>query len=331
MFMKRPTWLKMRKKTDPELPYEPPMWFGARSNGEAWLPATKRDRLLRKAILEKADENARRLGMDRRDFLASAMGMATVGWVINACSDAESGNKPSNSTGDGGSGGKGGGADSGAEARNCVPEEAMYDNTCATGIVDGNEFIFDVQTHWFQASDLDKFPAYKDAFGPLFAIATEDAYINQIFCASDTTMVCLTAWPGITCTKERRIGCGFPLSNANMAASRDRINQIAGNTQRVLSHVQILPQDPSGIEEQLRIMEEYACIEKNISAWKLYPGFKPGFRLDDPTAEAVIQKGLDLGVKRFCIHKGLPIGNFFDITTNYPDDVGPAAVKYPDA
>src|SRR5689334_4132338 len=139
--MKRPTWLKMRKKTDPELPYEPPMWFGARSNGEAWVPATKRDRMLRKAILEKSAENARKLGMDRRDFLASAMGMATVGWVINACSDAESGNKGGPSSTDSGAGG-GPGADSGKDARVCAPTEAMYDEACATAIVSGNEFIF---------------------------------------------------------------------------------------------------------------------------------------------------------------------------------------------
>src|SRR5687767_4216846 len=73
--MKRFPWLQMRKKTDPELPYEPPFWFGNQSNGEYFHHATARQRKIRKLILEKADENARRIGMPRRDFLASAMGM----------------------------------------------------------------------------------------------------------------------------------------------------------------------------------------------------------------------------------------------------------------
>jgi predicted TIM-barrel fold metal-dependent hydrolase len=115
-----------------------------------------------------------------------------------------------------------------------------------------------------------------------------------------------------------------------MVASRDKINALAGNSQRVLNHVQILPQDPSGIDVQLATMEEFHC-KYGAAAWKLYPGFKPGFRFDDPGADSVVQKGLALGVNRFCVHKGLPIGNFFDPVTNYPDDIGPIAKKYPSA
>ena len=44
----------------------------------ALLPLRRSDRLLRRVVLERAAANARRLGMDRREFLGSAMGMCTI-------------------------------------------------------------------------------------------------------------------------------------------------------------------------------------------------------------------------------------------------------------
>jgi predicted TIM-barrel fold metal-dependent hydrolase len=322
-------WLKSQKRSAPELPYEPPIWFGAHSNGENFVPATARDRKIRKMILQKAAENAARLGIDRRQFLASSMGMVTSLWVINqvtACSSDSSNTGGKKLTGTGRDGGPGGGGDAG---QFCAPPEAMFDEACANAIVGGKEFIFDIQTHWFLKNDVSRWPAYIQSFGPLFDIATEDAYINEIFCSSDTTMTALTAWPGVICSDTRRTSCGLPLSNDHMVASSKKINELAGNSQRVVHHVQILPQDPSGIDLQLRIMEEYYC--QGLAAWKLYPGFKPGFKLDDENGEKVILKGLELGVNLFCVHKGLPIGNFFDVTSNYPDEIGKVAKKHPDA
>lgn len=92
----------------------------------------------------------------------------------------------------------------------------------------------------------------------------------------------------------------------------------------------VQPQDPSGLDAQLEILQEYFC-EYGAAAVELYPGFEPGFRLDDGDARRVFERGLELGVRLFCVHKGPPIGNFVDTTANYPDDVGPAAKRYPDA
>jgi uncharacterized protein len=79
-------WLKMRKKTEPELPYEPPVWMGPISNGEFYKPVTERDRKMRAEILRRADDYSRRIGMDRREFMASSMGMATTLAVFNLAS-----------------------------------------------------------------------------------------------------------------------------------------------------------------------------------------------------------------------------------------------------
>ena len=54
-------WLKLRKKTEPEIPYETPIWMGNRSNGEYFHKQTPYEKKLRNFVLQKADENARRL------------------------------------------------------------------------------------------------------------------------------------------------------------------------------------------------------------------------------------------------------------------------------
>jgi hypothetical protein len=115
--MKRFPWLDLRKKSHPERPLEPPLWFGNISNGEYFRFATKKDRLLRKLILEKADENARYVGMERRQFLASAMGMATTLWTLGHVSACSS---------------KGSAKDVG---NNIVPADAMVDNDLACKVV----------------------------------------------------------------------------------------------------------------------------------------------------------------------------------------------------
>src|SRR5688572_18219032 len=132
--MRRFKWLSRGKKSTPEPRCEPPIWLGNRSNGEYYFPETTRDRLVRKLILQRADENARRLGMERREFLATSMGMATSLWALNVvgCStDSSAG--PRSGRDDAGSGGAGGqgGADQdagfGQDGGYCLPEEAQLD------------------------------------------------------------------------------------------------------------------------------------------------------------------------------------------------------------
>ena len=141
--MKRFKWLNLDKKTTPEPRCEPPIWLGNRSNGEYFEPQSPRDRLVRKLILERADENARRVGLDRREFLASAMGMATSLWALNlvGCSSASGASKKSGSIVDGGR--------PGADGGYCLPEEAQLDEAAACSVLSGSEFIFDGHTHHF--------------------------------------------------------------------------------------------------------------------------------------------------------------------------------------
>jgi predicted TIM-barrel fold metal-dependent hydrolase len=119
-------WLK-RKKTAQELPLEPPIRLGNMSNGEFFHRSTPREQRIRAEILRQADEKSRKLGLDRREFLASAMGMCTSLSVLNLAAACSSGGKrpafidmgaagagtPATAGGSGGSGGGIGSAGSG--------------------------------------------------------------------------------------------------------------------------------------------------------------------------------------------------------------------------
>jgi len=105
--MKTYPWLRLRRKTDIELPLQPPIWLGNRSNGEYFHEQTPRERAMRRMILERAEEGARRLGVDRRQFLASSAGMATTLAVFNFFGCGTAKNQGGADSGSGGSSGGG--------------------------------------------------------------------------------------------------------------------------------------------------------------------------------------------------------------------------------
>jgi len=118
---RKKSWFALRKKTEPELPYEPPIWLGDFSNGELYHQQTPKERRIRQLILERGDELARRHGMDRREFMATGMGVALSMWAINlanGCSGGSDGGFAMSGAGSGGGAGTspGGGAGAGAGA-----------------------------------------------------------------------------------------------------------------------------------------------------------------------------------------------------------------------
>ncbi|HVW30757.1 MAG TPA: amidohydrolase family protein [Polyangiaceae bacterium] len=339
--MKTPRFIKMRKRSEPDLPERGPIWLGNNSNGEYFHQQTPYERKLHKFILQKCDENARKLGMSRRDFLASAMGMTTSLWCINMASGCSSDHSIGHNVGKSAPKGDGGMDSGSARPAACkgynIEPEMMYDEQAACAAISGSEFIFDIQTHYFETDGqwIKTNPGYVNVIKVLTGTSDfgQDHYLDLIFCQSDTKVAVLTCWPGVLCNADAsNLPCGLPMSTDGAAAARDAINKMA-NSQRLLSHAMILPDDPSGVQAQLDIMEHIACTS-GVSAWKLYPAFGyngMGFFMDDPaTGIPVIEKGLELNVKNFAIHKGLPIPGF-DIPHNDPRDIGPVAAMYPTA
>ncbi|HET8933506.1 MAG TPA: hypothetical protein VFN67_08710 [Polyangiales bacterium] len=89
--MKRYPWVKYLKRTAKELPYDSPIYLGNWSNGEFFHEQTVFERKVRDEILRVADDKARKLNLDRREFMASAMGMVTALSTIQACSSPSQG------------------------------------------------------------------------------------------------------------------------------------------------------------------------------------------------------------------------------------------------
>jgi predicted TIM-barrel fold metal-dependent hydrolase len=317
--MRKLPWLNLRKKTDSELPYEPPIMLGNKSNGEFFWEQTPRDRKLRELILRTADERARHLGMDRRHFMASALGMATSLWAINALS---------------GCGGSDGGYDVGSA------------QTCEEGAekLRGDEFIFDVQTHHIEDEETwkDRHPGgtyggnafasfitlYRCELDPRAECIGPTSYVENVFLNSETTVAVLSGFPSRICDDATL--CTNLNSNEGMAFWRDYYNDAASGSQRVVQHCQVAPNDRW--EKQAEMMERIRATYGN-RGWKCYPPWGPegqGWWLDDEVvAGPFIEKCIELREPLICAHKGFPLPGF-DREHADPKDIGPAAVRYPD-
>jgi hypothetical protein len=248
---KQQPWLSLRKKTDPEWPDEPPIFLGNKSNGEFFHEQTPRDRKIRQAILQRSDDLARKVGMGRREFMASAMGMCTSLAVLNVAAGC---------SGDGGTSAARGGRDAsagsgGSDGGYTIPPAALMDCAVADQVLSGGEFILDMQTHhiedearWktthsgtYTGAALASFLTFYDCVPKAVACIGPDTYVDSIFLHSDTTVAVLSGFPTPMCADGNM--CGNPNDNDGMASTRDRVNAASGGTQRMIQHCQVSPND----------------------------------------------------------------------------------------
>jgi predicted TIM-barrel fold metal-dependent hydrolase len=390
--MRRYEWTKYLKRSAPELPYDSPIYLGNWSNGEFFHEQTPRERKLREEILRAGDDRARKLGMERREFMASAMGFVTALSVIQQACSSSNGTgtdsaargvtpppAPPSASGSGGLPAAGssslpvgrGNAGStavpgmpatatppppnnpGAPVTNpppgmppamlnskgqyCFDQMAGVDPTmcdeAAREILKPASFIFDAQTHCFDDAPDAMWrssppPGFNDSlkqllFGkcsddPVTCVGPDD-YVRLMFLESPTTMTVLSAWP-------YGQGPSDPNSNPFLASTRDWVNKDLAGSERVVNHASAVPW--IGVKGM-----DMAASTYGVAGWKLYPaagGMYGAFFMDDKTGRAFIERGLQLGIKTFSIHKGLPIAGF-SVEHNMPRDIGVVAKDYPDA
>ncbi len=298
------------KKSDSELPVESPVPFRTGSNGE-FEPAapTARDRWADELFHRLTAENAKRLGVSRRDFVSSTMGTATALLVINQVYGCDSG------TG-------GGGDDAGFDV-----DAGMMQDAGACEPLTGAEFIFDVQTHhvnpngsWREGGGFEGAlrgfiqascgePDFVDCFDA-------DHYIRELFVNSDTAVAVLSQVPAVPGSS--------PLETEEAAVTREIVNRMA-DSERLLIHGIVVPdRGPEQLDGMQALKEE-----QRIAAWKVYTQFG-GWRLDD---EAIgipfIDKARELDVKIVCAHKGLSQFGL-DPSVSSADDIGVVAPMFPD-
>jgi predicted TIM-barrel fold metal-dependent hydrolase len=257
------------------------------SNGE-YLPPRQSatQKKVEARINELADANARRLGLNRRQFLRTGCGMAAAFVAMNEIYGNVFQVSP-------------------AEARE--PEIAQ---ARAQGLA--GQFIFDVQTH-FVRDDFDhkallglaKYasehwnPKLKEEGVSSLARYKFQNYVKEVFYDSDTSLALLSGAPFDDPT-------WWFLSNEQMAKARELINGFAGS-RRLLAHSLVTPNQQGWMDE----VDKAIAVHKPDS-WKGYtigdplnPSKYP-WRLDDEKLMyPFYEKAVKAGITTICIHKGL--------------------------
>jgi predicted TIM-barrel fold metal-dependent hydrolase len=295
------------KKSAPEDELRLPVKLDATSNGEYWpRPLDRALRDVRRRALKDALENARRLGVGRREFLESACGAATVLLALNQLSCG------------------------GGSYR--VPESAALEPEVAESVLGGNELIFDVQTHqvsaervWWREDEPNlsvflKTTPQADCGAPSWARCfSDDVLVREVFMNSDTQLAVLSGlW-------------GDPLPMLTEEAARTRERVAALGKQRLLIHSVVQP--TTATWDQVAAEMQRQAEAHKPSAWKLYTVWGPekqGWWLTDEIGQKTIEHGISLGVPLIAVHKGLPLSGMNAEYTR-PKDVGPAARQFPRA
>jgi Txe/YoeB family toxin of Txe-Axe toxin-antitoxin module len=260
------------------------------SNGEFNpLPQTHRQRQFEERLKDLSEASARKLGMDRRQFLRTTCGMAAAFVALNdvfgPIFDVSS-----------------------AEA--AQPEAAAQR---ANGLA--GQFILDDQVHFvrddYKVEDILGLAKYagahwnpsllKDAYGLSLDRYKFDNFLKEIYLDSDTKVALLSGAPFDN-------PAAWFLSNDQIKLANQTVNSIAGS-KRLLFHSLFTPAQPGWMEEVDR------CIaEVKPNSWKGYTIGDPlqpkttkyPWRLDDEKlVYPFYEKAVKAGITTVCIHKGL--------------------------
>jgi predicted TIM-barrel fold metal-dependent hydrolase len=269
-------------------------------------------------ILAEATRLAPRLGLSRREFLRRSGGMATSLLAMNAVF---------------------------GPFFDVQPVEAQ-DSSAFKDRSGPSPFIFDVQVHYV-SSHYDPTNAEASRKGAVSKGAlvnlrknsrrlnpklesdrgtVEDLswanFVKEVFLDSETSIGLISTPPG-----------PYPqdavVPPKEMTHIRDEINRIT-QSRRMLAHGLVSPQLG---QADLDFMDQQAATLK-VDAWKAYTGaaakgFDRGWFLDDEKiAYPMLEKARKTGVRKFCVHKGLPLGPVADF--NHPRDLLKASKDFPD-
>src|SRR5499426_326075 len=282
------------------------------------IPQTPEQRQVEGRILAEADRLAPRLGSSRRQFLSRGTGMAASLLALNSVF---------------------------GRFFDVLPVEAA-DPAAFQERSGPPLFIFDVQLHYVSAgydpsnaegsrrgavskgallglrrSSRRLNPKLESDRGTMADLSWENM-IKEVFLDSETSIGLISTPPGPY--PEEAV-----VPPKEMTHIRDEINRVT-QSRRMLAHGLITPQLG---QVDLDFMDRQAATLK-VDAWKGYTGAAPkgfdrGWFVDDEKiAYPMLERARKLGVKRVCLHKGLPLGPVADY--NHPRDLLKAAKDFPD-
>ncbi len=289
-------------------------------------PQNQQQKQWEELIGEIAAKNSQKLGMERRDFMRSSMGLATAFLASNMIY---------------------------GENWDVDAAETLEPAATEEKFPKGEYFIIDVQTHFtdgvalgFRNMEFVKNMGFDLKDSP-------DAYsftnfVKEIFFDSEVSMAVISGVPGKETNRkldgvaaEGRARGGGILPSWLMSQRKNELNEMAGG-QRAFCQGNCAPNhywdrqsnQPSWnelFEQMEREVKKYG-----IDSWKWYCHTDPGrsgdgFRMDDEKlAYPFFEKSKQLGLKVFSVHKGFAaqsrtLGHFA-----HPGDLEKAAKDHPD-
>jgi len=289
-------------------------------------PQTKNQKHVEYLIGQLAEERAKKLGLDRRTFLRSSMGLATAFlasnmvygpyWDVNARETLDP----------------------------AVTEEKFPK---------GEFFIIDVQTHFTNGFALGFRNAEFLKNMGFSLVDNREAYafpnfVKELFFDSETSMIVISGVPGAERDRgfdgkvlESRARGGGLLPSWLMSERKNDVNKLA-DSQRALCQGNCAPNHywdrKANAPDKARLFEqmEREFHTYKMDSWKWYCHTDPGrsgsgFRLDDEKITyPFYEKSRELGMKVFSVHKGFSaqsrtLGHFA-----HPGDIEKAAKDWPD-
>lgn len=290
-------------------------------------PQTPKQKHVEQLIGELSEVRAKKLGMERRDFMRTSMGLATCFLASNQAygntywevDEAE------------------------------TWEPAAYDEKWPKS----EYFIVDVQAHFtngqalgFRSNEFMKnmgFDLKNDAESYSFR-----TFVKEMLFDSDTSIVVISGVPSLEINKDKdgKILEGSARSRGIlpswlMSKAAQDINAMAGGTQRALNQGNLAPNHywdkvankidkAATIEQMEREINQY-----KISSWKWYCHTDPartgnGFQCDDDNAQWFIEESRKRGMKLISVHKGYSYQSRSLGHLANPKDMEKAALNNPD-
>lgn len=292
-------------------------------------PQSEAQKKVEHLIGELSEVRAKKLGLSRRSFMASTMGLATCflasNKVFGNCWDVD-------------------------EAETWEP--AAYQEKWPKG----EYFVIDVQTHFTNGVAIPGFRTMEFVKNMGFNLRDDiesygfKNFVKEIFFDSETSLVVISGVPGreINRDKDGKIlegpartpGANRVLPSWCMAQARKELNELAGS-QRALNQGNLAPNhywnkatnspDKTATLEQMeREIKQYG-----ISSWKWYchtdPGLSGnGFQMDDDNAQWFIEESRKRGIRLISVHKGYSYQSRTLGHLANPKDVEKAALRNPD-
>lgn len=288
-------------------------------------PQNEEQKKVEALIGDLSAQSSKRVGLSRRDYMRTSMGLATCFLAANKVY---------------------------GDYWDVAADEAYEPAATEEKFPKGEYFILDVQAHFTNGYALNfRNNDFLKGMGFKLDNSTESYgyknFVKEFFFDSETEMIVISGVPGREQNKnaqgqqlEGRARGGGILPSWLMSDARNEINTIAGS-RRALCQGNLAPNHywdrtankmdrAATLEQMERELKQY-----KIDSWKWYCHFDPGrsgggFQLDDENAYWFYEESKKRGMKLFSVHKGFSAQSRTLGHLCNPKDVEKAALDHPD-